>query len=117
MALQTTGLEFFYLSVDFFENDKILLVEQELGSRATLLVLRLLARIYHKGYFCRWGKDECLLFTRRLPEGCTADYVQQVVMHYWNVAFLVKSNTKDLEFLLRKAYRAIILRRHNDGSV
>ena len=31
MALQTTGLEFFYLSVDFFENDKILLVEQELG--------------------------------------------------------------------------------------
>ena len=43
MALQTTGLEFFYLSVDFFENDKILLVEQELGSRATLLVLRLLA--------------------------------------------------------------------------
>lgn len=79
MALQTTGLEFFYLSVDFFENDKILLVEQELGSRATLLVLRLLARIYRKGYFCRWGKDECLLFTRRLPEGCTADYVQQVV--------------------------------------
>ena len=30
MALQTTGLEFFYLSVDFSENDKILLVEQEL---------------------------------------------------------------------------------------
>ena len=48
-------------------------------SWATLLVLHLLARIYHKGYFCRWGKDECLLFTRRLPEGCTADYVQQVV--------------------------------------
>ena len=62
MALQTTGLEFFYLSVDFFENDKILLVEQELGSRATLLVLRLLARIYHKGYFCRWGKDEVSAF-------------------------------------------------------
>ena len=31
MALQTTGLEFFYLSVDFSENDKILLVEQALG--------------------------------------------------------------------------------------
>ena len=26
MALQTTGLEFFYLSVDFSENDKILLL-------------------------------------------------------------------------------------------
>ena len=63
MALQTTGLEFFYLSVDFFENDKILLVEQELGSRATLLVLRLLARIYHKGIFLPLGKGtECLPF-------------------------------------------------------
>ena len=30
-GITTTGLEFFYLSVDFFENDKILLVEQELG--------------------------------------------------------------------------------------
>ena len=40
MALQTTGLEFFYLSVDFFENDKILLVEQELGSRATVVICK-----------------------------------------------------------------------------
>ena len=117
MALQTTGLEFFYLSVDFFENDKILLVEQELGSRATLLVLRLLARIYHKGYFCRWGKDECLLFTADCPKAVRPIMYSKWWMHYWNVAFLVKSNTKDLEFLLRKAYRAIILRRHNDGSV
>ena len=117
MALQTTGLEFFYLSVDFFENDKILLVEQELGSRATLLVLRLLARIYHKGYFCRWGKDECLLLPADCPKAVRPIMYSKWWMHYWNVAFLVKSNTKNLEFLLRKAYRAIILRRHNDGSV
>ena len=91
MALQTTGLEFFYLSVDFFENDKILLVEQELGSRATL-------------------PADC-------PKAVRPIMYSKWWMHYWNVAFLVKSNTKDLEFLLRKAYRAIILRRHNDGSV
>ena len=48
-------------------------------SWATLLVLHLLARIYHKGCLCCWREDRCLLFTRRLPEGCTADYVQQVV--------------------------------------
>ena len=39
MALQTTGLEFFYLSVDFFENDKILLVEQELGYIACIALV------------------------------------------------------------------------------
>ena len=76
MALQTTGLEFFYLSVDFFENDKILLVEQELGSRATLLVLRLLARIYHKGYFAVGERMSVCFYpqiARRLYGGlCTA---------------------------------------------
>lgn len=79
MALQTTGLEFFYLSVDFFDNDKVLLVEQEYGSRATLLAIKLLSKIYHEGYYYKWGKDECLLFTRRLPSDYTAEYVQQVI--------------------------------------
>lgn len=76
MALQTTGLEFFYLSVDFFENDKILLVEQELGYIACIAFI---GTYLPQGCLCCWREDRCLLFTRRLPEGCTADYVQQVV--------------------------------------
>ena len=39
MALQTTGLEFFYLSVDFGGGDKILLVEQELGYIACIALV------------------------------------------------------------------------------
>ena len=38
-------------------------------------------------------------------------------MHCWNVDFLVKPNTKKMEFLLRKVYRTITLRRYNNGSV
>lgn len=76
MALQTTGLEFFYLSVDFSENDKILLVEQELGYIACIAFI---GTYLPQGCLCCWREDRCLLFTRRLSEGCTADYVQQVV--------------------------------------
>ena len=47
MALQTTGLEFFYLSVDFSENDKILLVEQELGYIAPDFITFLRHHIAH----------------------------------------------------------------------
>ena len=79
MALQTMGLDFFYLSVDFFDNDKVLLVEQEHGSKATLLAIKLLSKIYHKGFYYKWGKDECLLFTRKLPADYTAEFVQCVV--------------------------------------
>lgn len=63
-------------------------------SWATLLVLHLLVRIYHKGCLCCWREDRCLLFTRRLSEGCTADYVQQVVDALLERGFLVKPNTK-----------------------
>ncbi|WP_455589880.1 DUF4373 domain-containing protein [Bacteroides rodentium] len=73
------GLDFFYLSVDFFDNDKVLLVEQEYDSRATLLAIKLLGKIYHKGFYYKWGKDECLLFTRKLPADYTAEFVQSVV--------------------------------------
>lgn len=76
MALQTTGLEFFYLSVDFSENDKILLVEQELGYIACIAFI---GTYLPQGCLCCWREDRCLLFTCRLSEGCTADYVQQVV--------------------------------------
>ena len=63
MALQTTGLEFFYLSVDFSENDKILLVEQELGSRATLFVLRFIGTyLPQRMSFAVGERDRCLLF-------------------------------------------------------
>ncbi len=75
MALQTTGLEFFYLSVDFFENDKILLVEQELGYIACIA----LVGTYLPQRMFSVGERIGVCFTRRLPEGCTADYVQQVV--------------------------------------
>ena len=47
MALQTTGLEFFYLSVDFFENDKILLVEQELGYIACIAFIGTYLSLIH----------------------------------------------------------------------
>lgn len=79
MALQTYGLDFFYLDVDFFNNDKIFLVESELGSRATLLAVKLLCKIYHSSYYYKWGTDECLLFARKQMPDCTAEYVQSVV--------------------------------------
>lgn len=114
MALQTTGLEFFYLSVDFSENDKILLVEQELGYIACIAFI---GTYLPQGCLCCWREDRCLLFTRRLSEGCTADYVQQVVDALLERGFFSKAQYEKMEFLLRKVYRTITLRRYNNGSV
>ncbi|MFR7466249.1 MAG: Lin1244/Lin1753 domain-containing protein [Phocaeicola vulgatus] len=76
-----------------------------------------MVRIYHKGCLCCWREDRCLLFTRRLSEGCTADYVQQVVDALLERGFFSKAQYEKMEFLLRKVYRTITLRRYNNGSV
>ena len=68
-------------------------------SWATLLVLHLLARIYHKGCLCCWREDRCLLFTRRLSEGCTADYVQQVVDALLERGFFSKAQYEKIGIL------------------
>lgn len=96
MALQTTGLEFFYLSVDFSENDKILLVEQELGYIACIAFI---GTYLPQGCLCCWREDRCLLFTRRLSEGCTADYVQQVVDALLERGFFSKAQYEKIGIL------------------
>lgn len=75
------GLDYFPLDVDFFDDDKILLIESEFGIKGSIIALRLLCKIYkEKGYYYQWGADECLLFTRSLGvEGVTNKLVDEVI--------------------------------------
>ena len=115
MALQTTGLEFFYLSVDFSENDKILLVEQEL--RATLFVLHLLVLYLPQRIVFAVGERIGVCFypqivRRMYGRLCTAS--GGCTIGTW---IFSKVQYERFGILLRKVYRTITLRRYNDGSV
>lgn len=91
MANQKQGLDYFDLSVDFFDDDKIALVEAEMGVEGSYIALRLLCKIYRiNGYYMPWGETEMLLFSRSCPE-ITAEKVQQAV------ALLVKRGFFDKE--------------------
>jgi hypothetical protein len=81
MAIQKQGLDYFDLSVDFFDDDKIALVEAEMGIAGSYIALRLLAKIYRSnGYYLQWGEDERLLFARSLSlHEVSADTVQRAV--------------------------------------
>jgi len=57
------GLDFFSLDVDFYQHDKIKLVEAEFGIKGGYVATRLLCKIYSEGYFYKWGADECLLLS------------------------------------------------------
>ncbi len=59
------SIEYFPFNIDFFNDDKVALIEAEYGAIGSCIAIRLLCKIYHSGYYYQWGKDECLLFARQ----------------------------------------------------
>lgn len=60
------GLEYFPLDTNFFEDDKVALVEVDHGFLGSNVLLRIISKIYKtEGYYCKWGEDERKLFTKR----------------------------------------------------
>lgn len=59
-----SGLDYFPLDVNFFDDDKVSLITAEFGVIGEAVILRLLSKIYKNGYYYTWGVDERLLFCR-----------------------------------------------------
>ena len=63
-----TGLEYFPL--DTMMDDKVGLLEAELGLKGFAVFVHLLQKIYGQaGYYCGWDKDVALMFSRQCGEG------------------------------------------------
>lgn len=74
-----TGIEYYPMNVDFFDDDKIALIEGEFGVKGSVIAIRLLCKIYREGYYYQWGNDECLLFARKSGANIVPTTVQEVV--------------------------------------
>jgi len=73
------GLDYFPMNVDFFEDDKLQLIEAEFGLKGSVVAIRLLCKIYKEGYFYQWGDDQCLLFTKSVGGGIVSSLVNEIV--------------------------------------
>ena len=73
---QRMGLDYFPLDVDFFEDDRIALIDYEHGAVGVMVYLRLLCVIYRtSGYYCRFDETMAALTARRIGNGCKAEDV------------------------------------------
>lgn len=78
--MKDQAIDYFPFDVDFFDDDKIALIEGEFGCKGSYIAVRLLCKIFKTGgYFYQWGEDECLLFTRKLGAEFVPSLVQEVV--------------------------------------
>jgi hypothetical protein len=96
------GLNYFPFDVDFFNDDKVELISSEFGSKGEVIAIRLLCLIYRNGYFYKWGKDESLLFAKRVGNGVTSALVDEVVNGLVKRSFFDKGVFDRFEILTSK---------------
>lgn len=75
----TEGLEYFPMDVDFFDDPKILIVEEQFGFKGGYIASRLLCWIYRNGYYLSWNEDMALVFAKRVGNNITHALVNDVV--------------------------------------
>ena len=73
------GIDYFSFDVDFFNDDKIQLIEAEFGTKGSITAIRLLCKIYNEGYYYGWGEDQCLLFAKNSGAEFTPKLIQSIV--------------------------------------
>lgn len=96
------GLEYFPLDIDFFDDPKILFIENLFGEKGELVVVKLLTWIYRNGYYCEWNDEICLLFTKKSFSNFKPSFVQEVTAELLKRGFFNESVFKRFGILTSK---------------
>jgi hypothetical protein len=73
------GIDYFPFDVDFFNDEKIEFVSARFGVKGEVIAIRLLCKIYRKGYYTDWNEDESTLLAKRAGDGITPSLVSEIV--------------------------------------
>lgn len=79
MATTNPGLDYFPLDLNFYNDDKVALIEAEFGIKGSTFIIKLLFKIYREGYYCSWDDDICMLFARQLGAEYTIELVCDLI--------------------------------------
>lgn len=62
-----TGLDYFPLDIDFFDDEKIVAISGEFGIKGEIVAIKLLCAIYRNGYFILWNDLFKFKLLKNLP--------------------------------------------------
>jgi len=85
------GIDYFPFDVDFFNDEKIEFTSARFGIKGEVIAIRLLCKIYRKGYFAEWNEDESTLLAKRAGDGITPSLVSEIVKELVKRGFFDKS--------------------------
>ena len=79
MATEYFGINYFPLLTGFFHCDTIELLTAMFGIKGPYAAVMLLCKIYGEGYYIRWGKEQCMIFARKLGPEYESETVEEIV--------------------------------------
>ena len=68
MNMIIKGIPYFPTPANFFDEEVMELLEAKFGVLASYIVMRLLCKIYKEGYYISWGKEQNLIFVRKVVQ-------------------------------------------------
>lgn len=79
MSIINKGISYFPTPANFFDEETIELLEAKFGVLASYVVLRLLCKIYKEGYYISWGKEQSLIFVRKVGGGINEEMMVKIM--------------------------------------
>ena len=73
------NLQYFPLDVNFFEDHKVLMIEEEFGVKGGYIAIRLMAMVYEQGYFLEWKDKQEISVAKRVGNNITSTLVMEVI--------------------------------------
>lgn len=120
MSLEYMGIPYFPVTSNFFEEDVPELLEAKFGIRASYLLIRLLSKIYKDGYYITWGKEQCVIFLRKVGGEVTEENMNRIIDLLLDKGFFDKESYEKFGVLtsesIQKVWMEATFRRKRDSS-
>lgn len=79
MSMINKGIPYFPTPANFFDEEVMELLEAKFGVISSYIVMRLLCKIYKEGYYISWGKEQSLIFVRKVGGGIKEEMMDEIV--------------------------------------
>ena len=88
--IEKTRLDFFPFDIDFFDDEKIVSIFSEFGSKGELVTVKLLCEVYRNGYFLEWKETVRIKLVQKMA-GVSEGLLDQIVRRLVKWGFFDKT--------------------------
>ena len=99
MSTTYLSVDYFPLTVNFFDRDAIELAEAKYGIRVDGAVCKLLCKIFKEGYYIPWGEEQSLIFARKLGGELKGKEIDGIIQILLDKEFFDKESYEKFQIL------------------